>query len=203
MLNDIFLKIDENVKFRWSPENLEKSFHDTIIEEQETRYLNNSNNRDKSKTYWAHLPDVNFLYCRHLYRNFLPECNEVSNYLKNLQNTLSISYKGNSHLVNYFLNNKIDVEKLALIKTMPGQDVNIHHDRIVRKFAINIGLKNSNKWKVFFNKDPHISNFWKEPSSFIINDGEVFITQVDFFHSAVCLGSEVPRYLLSYNLVNE
>lgn len=107
-----------------------------------------------------------------------------------------------NELINAFLN--IEFDKLAVGVVKVIGDVDAHVD-VTRKYAITIGLKNSNYYRTYASYE----NISKEcmfdyntAASYIINDGDVYITKVDTLHAVrpIQLANCPERLTLTYSI---
>jgi hypothetical protein len=143
-MDNIYYKLDSNITFDWDIELLTKNLpvlYNPI--DKNKLYIDPS-----KKAHWQEFPNTNIIFARNFYENFKIQCIEISQKLKILQSKLM---KSQNLLVDDFLNHKIIPQRVNIIKTIPGLDVEIHED-ITRNTCINIGFKNSNKWKTYINK---------------------------------------------------
>lgn len=204
-MNDVVYKISDNFTINWDPEEISSKF-DTINRPHEHYPFNDPS----GLAHWQLYP-TNIAFGRNFYSNYKAECVEVAEKLKDIQEKLrdeilcdEQSFPLN-HLTETFLNHKIIPNRVNLLKTIPGKDVELHIDA-TRDLCINIGLKNSNKWTTAISKDSNIKNFESsEKNTFSINDGEAYIILINNPHTAKCLNKSdltSTRFLITYNLTN-
>ena len=116
--------------------------------------------------------------------------------LKKLQDTIRASADRNE-LINAFLNIKFTPTAVGPIKVVGEVD---SHTDITRKYAITIGLKNSSAYRTYVSTASTSADFTPDDSlSYIVGDGEVYITEVDSVHSVVPISSPIDRFTLSYS----
>jgi hypothetical protein len=118
--------------------------------------------------------------------------------LKKLQNTIKESSTRNT-LIDAFLKINFLPSAVGPIKVIGEVD---SHTDITRKYAITIGLKNSNAYRTYASNEPTNATFTpNEELSYIVGDREVYITKVDGAHCVVPIGRPVERFTLSYSAV--
>jgi hypothetical protein len=87
---------------------------------------------------------------------------------------------------------------------MPAKHVGAHVD-VTRDICLNIGLKRSSKWDTLIQDTLTVENFIPEKSHrFVIDEGTGYLMSVKHVHSVVCNDylNELPRYVITYNLLN-
>jgi len=186
-MNNNFFKLSEGCNISWDPELLSNNF--------------SSNQLDNNEPYWSHIEYANLFYCWNFYKNFKNECLEVFDHLKQIQTNLALSVNVDNRLLELFLNHKLDPNNgLGLVKIMPGYLVPIHNDK--RKIAINIGIKNTNGFRTYFNNS--IEEFWNNPDYYEMEVGDVYVLDTSAYHSVVATKNHTKnRYILSYNMINK
>lgn len=116
--------------------------------------------------------------------------------LKKLQDTIRADSNRNE-LIDAFLNIKFTPTAVGPIKIVGEVD---SHTDITRKYAITIGLKNSSAYRTYVSTAATSADFTPNDAlSYIVGDGEVYITEVDNVHSVVPISSPVDRFTLSYS----
>lgn len=204
-MNEIFYKIADKFTVSWDPEEISSEFN--TINRPRERYPYND---PSGLAHWQLYP-TNIAFGRNFYSNYKVECTEVAEKLKNIQEKLRDKRLSGEHsfptnrLTETFLNHKIIPNRVNLLKTIPGKDVELHID-VTRDLCINIGLKNSNKWTTVISKDSNIKNFESsKKNSFSMNDGEAYIILINNPHTAICLNKEdleSTRFLITYTITN-
>lgn len=189
-------KLSENFFVSWDPEKITSHFP----------LLLNSKNLDRpytspnSKCHWQLYSNINAKFARNFFNNFKAECIEVANKLTSIQKLHN--KKVENPLLEKFLSHKITPNNVNLIATVPGQDIELHSD--VRKFCINIGLKNSNKWITSISQDANISNFKNSiKNEFTLNDGDVYLLNINNPHLVRCIDPSDKvsvRYVCTYSI---
>lgn len=185
-------KLSSNFFLTWDPEIITKNFN-CISDPNDNVY-----SLPDGSPHWQIFFKQNAMFSRNFHINFKSECEEVIEKLEILRS--SISSKKDTSL-GCFLRGKLSSENISIIKTIPGKNINLHKDRM-RTFCINIGLKNSNKWKTFISKSSELDNFYNnETISFKIEDGDVYYLLIKNPHYVECLDPNnllESRYILSY-----
>jgi len=195
-MNNIFQLLENEIKFKWDPEELTKNF----------KVVSNVNGNVISLpggAYWQYYTS-GIYFTRNFYKSFPEICEEIAHLLIQLQNKYC-TLTDSSYLVNLFVNHKINIDNITLIKVVSGKSVDLHFDR-TRSFAVNIGLKNSNTCLT------HIYSGKKVVGTLIneenvkhtlrMNDGDVYILEVNQPHAVESLSNindHKDRYLISYS----
>jgi hypothetical protein len=181
--NRNFLKLGSECYIDWDPE-----------------LLSNSLPTNDNGAYWSHIDYANLFYGWNFYKNFKNECLEILTHLEQLQKNLALSANVDNRLLELFLNHKIDpANGLGLLKMLPGHLVPIHNDK--RKIAINIGLKNTNGFRTYFNNS--IEEFWNNPDYYEMEVGDVYMLNTRAYHSVVATKKHTKnRYVVTYNMIN-
>ena len=202
-MEEIFYKICDNFIVSWDPEEISAGFQSINRPHEYHPYYDPSGD-----AHWQLYP-TNVAFGRNFYPNFKAECLEVAEKLKSIQEKLRDErLSGNesfpvNRLTETFLNHKIIPNKVNLLKTIPGKDIELHYDS-TRDLCINIGLKNSNKWQTIISEDPNIKNFESsKKNSFLMNDGDAYIILINNPHVATCLNKQdlkSTRFLITYTM---
>lgn len=184
-------KLFENFKISWDPELLTKD--STEISSNQRVYSDPA-----GMMHWQVFRPTDIAFGRNFFKNYSEECVEVVNGLKEIQSKLTPS---DNELVELFRTHTIDPGGVNLIKTLPGKNINLHKD-ITRQCCLNIGLKNSNKWRSFISTQESLENFKEDETvSYILEDGEGYLLHINNPHGAVCLNTgdtNTARYILTY-----
>jgi hypothetical protein len=156
----------------------------------------------EERPHWQYLPQQ-VAISRFFYKNFPAECKEVADQLIQLQ--ASMQHRRNEHpLIAKFLDQTIVPTKVDIIHVLPGDNVLPHRDE--RKFAINIGLKNSYMRTTIFSDSEDTTEyelFEQASYSFTMQDSDVYMLQVKNVHAAYADAtneSGMTRYLISYSI---
>jgi hypothetical protein len=202
-MKEIFYKIAENFTVSWDPEEISLGFNTINRTHDRSPYYDPS-----GVTHWQLYP-TNVAFGRNFYSNYKAECIEVAKKLKDIQEKLRDEMLSGeqsfplNRLTETFLNHKIVPNKVNLLKTVPGKDIELHYDS-TRDLCINIGLKNSNKWETVISKDPNIKNFeGSKKNTFLMNDGDAYIMLINNPHTAICLNKSdliSTRFLITYTM---
>jgi hypothetical protein len=162
--------------------------------------ISSSHPTNNDGAYWQHFDYANIFYGWNLYKNFKNECLEILTHLEQLQKNLALSANVDNRLLELFLNHKIDpANGLGLLKIVPGHIVPIHTDN--RKISINIGLKNTNGFRTYFNNS--IEDFWNNPDYYDMEVGNVYMLNTRVYHTVMAIKQNTePRYVVSYNMIN-
>jgi len=121
--------------------------------------------------------------------------------LKILQQFL-LETEPRTELLDIFLNLNFKHTAVGPVKVIGPVDP---HADITRKYALTIGVKNSNHYRTYTSTDSksNSANFdYNDQLSYIVNDGDVYITRVDTLHAVVPVFADTTcsRYTLSYSI---
>lgn len=153
--------------------------------------------------------DSDVLFARNFTENFMQQCREVSDKIKKIQSELVVN-DSSLDILKKFKSHEITPWRVNLLKTIPGKDIKLHVDA-TRTICLNIGLKNSNKWKTYiFNeklgslKDIDVNNIDNYNTRTVtLNDGEGYLFKIENPHTAICLNkqdTDTSRYIITYSL---
>ncbi len=179
-------KLFENFKVSWDPEILEQKFTST----------KNVFSDGTTHPFWQYF-NTKISFGRNLYINFKSECEEVIDNLIMYQKNIA---PGQNNLLDIFLKSPLNPLRVTIMKILPSDDVKPHID-VTRNLALNIGLKNSNKWTTIVSNTTIISEFDNHmQEKYILNDGDGYLVNIKKVHK-VLRNSYVdsPRYVISYN----
>jgi hypothetical protein len=197
-MDEVFQLISKGMTVSWDPEELTKDFKVIVDDQNEIISLPNG------EAHWQYF-NSGIYFSRNFDKAFKTQCQEVIDSLLALQDQYR-KKDNNSYLVNLFLNSKIHVERLLLIKVASGQNVDLHYDK-TRSFSINIGLKNSNTCLTHVYSGELVENtFINEKNvkhTYQMNDGDAYIIATCQPHSVESLtyrNESKDRYILSYSL---
>ena len=203
-MNKPFEKIFEGFKLSWDIRELEKRFiEDQVDPEGKKRGYHTPYFHPSGRPHWQKFP-TNILFSRNFESSFPVECLELLDNLKNIQAELKTSTKP-SAFTELFLQKNFVMAGINIIKILPGVNVDPHCDTM-RLVSVNIGLVNSNTCKTHISFNNNKSEFHTSPkTSYIMNDGDIYMVLVNNTHSVeslVSIDSNLPRYIISYNMIN-
>jgi hypothetical protein len=160
--------------------------------------------------HWQYYEDTKIYFARNFHIVYKDETIELMKKLWAIKENLkTLNHK--SSMVQEFIDHKLSLDRLTIIKVDSNQAVELHFDS-TRMFAINIGLKNSNTC---------ITNIYNGPIQFApeskyklkmtddnvkytyrMSDGDVYLVNTKRPHEVVPLypKSSKSRYIASYSL---
>ena len=153
---------------------------------------------------WGDYDSVYSSFAINFPKNFLDECIEVADKLKEIQRTY-ISIPTDNKTILEFINHEIIPQRVNLVRTFSGQHWPAHSDAL-RSVNINIGLRNSNTHEVKFSETlefDHLTGaeqLYDSPTvDYIMNDGDVYLLNGKKGHWVKSL-TTVPdyRYVVTY-----
>jgi hypothetical protein len=197
--SQLYQKIFSEFSVSWNIDELEREFETIELDRYYRRPYSDPNNR----THWQHFSS-GIAFCRNFHLNFNKECIEVAEELKKHQRTISQSYRSDNRLILEFLRHNIRPDRVNITKIMPTKHVGAHVD-ITRDICLNIGLKRSNKWDTLIQDTLTVENFEPEQAHrFVIDEGTGYLMSVKHVHSVACndYSNQLPRYVITYNLLN-
>lgn len=185
----------------WDPEILTKDF--PVVEVSGAPFVDPT-----GQAHWQQF-DTDVLFARNFTENFLPQCIEVADNIRRIQNELTVD-EHSPDILKEFKKHKVKAGRVNLIKTLPGKDIKLHSDA-TRSICLNIGLKNSSKWETYiFNdqiknlREVDVSNLDKyNTHRLTLNDGEGYLLKIENPHTAICLNKQdtyTSRYIITYSL---
>lgn len=192
------IKIFENFQLSWDIEELEKEF---IQNQMHPTNSNLNYSCPSGKPHWQYFPSANIYFSRNFCINFTKECNEVNEKLANMKERL-LDVEIQDEEFRLALQNFNFLEaRLVISKIMPNENVKVHVDK-TRKIALNIGLKNSNKWRTLVSDSPNVSEFENSNKQCAtLNDGDGYLFRAENSHSVESIEfTNKPRYIISYSL---
>lgn len=190
-------KLSSNFSLTWDPEDMTKNFPVFSSNDDKPYSLPNGT------PHWQLFSKTNILFARNFYFNFKTECKEIVEKLEILK--IELSKKNNNDIIiQNFLSSRLIPNNISIIKTIPGKNIELHKD-ITRKFCINIGLKNSNKWTTFISNNNNIDEFYNSSKTiFTMEDGDVYYLYINNPHYADCLNKydvQSTRYILTCTII--
>lgn len=190
-MQELIYKVFDNFEVSWDPELLTKNY--TEISNNSSVYYDPS-----GKAHWQNFNSTCVSFGRNFFKNHIDECMEVVEKLNLIKNSLKSS---DNQLIELFRTHTINPGGISIIKTFPGKDIKLHKD-VTRKYCLNIGLKNSNKWESFISTTESLDDFNNnEYVSYILEDGHGYLLNINNPHYAVCLdhtNMDEVRYVLTY-----
>lgn len=158
---------------------------------------------DTTEPYWQIYPYTGTIFSRNFSSNFTKESKQIIEQFEVLRSSVCETDFANKTMYEIFCNHQFDYRKVQLIKTAAGENVKPHIDN-GRKFVLNVGLRNSNTCTTYLAATSDKTNFWSDnPSSFVMQDNEVYMVNVDAAHavrSMVSADSGLDRYLITYKI---
>jgi hypothetical protein len=155
--------------------------------------------------YWQYYPYTRTRFTRNFGRRFPNISKHIIEQLIPLQSSVKQEDFEDQKMYEAFVNHKFDHERVQLTKVIAGVGVLPHIDT-GREYVINIGVRNSNTCKVYMANNQNIKDFRQEKlESFIIEDNEAYILNVDHAHAVKTLvskDSNLDRYLITYRLTD-
>jgi hypothetical protein len=192
-----FIKLASDFAVNWNVDDIISKISDDVIDQNNNLgpYFDPS-----GIAHWQYYLLVNISFTRNFFRNFPRECLEVSEKLKKLQASYA-DVPTNDELMMTFINHKIVPQRVNIIRTVGGGDVNPHSD-VTRDVCINIGLQNSDIFKTRMSDNVNAEYFNNTPTKdFTMNDGDVYLLSTKNAHSVeTTIDSNTPRYIITYNL---
>jgi hypothetical protein len=191
-----FIKLASDFTVSWDIDDIiSKISDDVVITNNSGPYFHPS-----GIAHWQYFPRANISFSRNFHRNFPKECLEVSEKLKELQQSYA-NIPTNDELMLAFINHKIAPYSVDIIRTIGAGGVKPHSD-VTRDACINIGLQNSNIFKTRMSDNLNAAYFNDTPTKdFIMNDGDVYLLSTKNAHSVECItDSNMPRYIITYHL---
>lgn len=190
-IDDITSKMSDDIQI---PNNLRSSYTDSSGIVHDRPYTDSS-----GIAHWQYYT-AGISFSRNFFKNFPHECIDVVIKLKKLQ-WVHCSSSTDNELLLTFINHNIVPNRVNIIRTIGGTNVNVHCDT-TRNSCINIGLKNSNTFKTRISESQDVNNFHNNPTeTYTMNDGDAYLINIKNAHSVESLINNVePRYLITYNL---
>jgi hypothetical protein len=153
--------------------------------------------------YWQYYPYTGTRFTRNFGRRFPKIAKNIVNQLIAIQSSIKKEKFEDQKMYHAFVNHKFNHERVQLTKITSGVGVLPHYDH-GREYVINIGVRNSNTCKVYIANNKNIEGFLTETlKSFVIEDNEAFIINVDKAHAVKTLvkaEDKLDRYLITYML---
>jgi len=183
---------------------------DDILKNIPVELSNNKNSpnvfvwqQSPNEAFWQYYPYTNTRFTR----NFGKRFPEISKYIVSqliiLQESVKKEDFSDLRMYESFIKHKFDYKKVQLTKIVAGFSVLPHIDN-GREYVINIGIRNSNTCKVYMSDNRSVKDFEKQNlQSFIVEDNEAYILNVDNAHAVKTLvskDSNLDRYLITYML---
>ena len=157
-----------------------------------------------TEPYWQVYPYTGTIFTRNFSSNFPAESKYVIEQLEKLRASIQKSDFSDPVAYEALMQHQFDFRRVQLIKSVAGVDVRPHIDN-GRKFALNIGLRNSNTGTTYVSGTQDKKNFWADnPNSFTMQDGEIYMLNVDAAHAVKSLvdkDSKLDRYLITYKVL--
>lgn len=196
-------KILSNFPISWDMEHIEQYFSEEVSGLDNVWGTGKSDNTPHWQYYTAGAAGIRV--SRNFSLNFKNECMEIIIKLKQLQDKLrKETYR--SPLLDIFLNKQFTYDSykaIHLLKTSANGNISPHIDPR-RSIALNIGLKNSNACETIFSniiKEKDVLDFEKaDHSSFIMEDGDVYLMSVNNAHRVKSLSKDRDRYIITLQL---
>ena len=194
MIN-LFQLIEKDFRLSWDPEELTKNF--SVISNKKT------NIKDITEPFWEDFEEAEIYFARNLHLFYKKELIEAAVKIHIVRKKLEL-VNPLSDMATDFLANNLNLANFTLIKVKANTSVKLHFDS-TRKFALNVGLKNSDSCRTVIydgNKVPKtIINENNKKYSFTMKDGEVYLVNTTQPHEVQSLfNSDKDRFLLSYSL---
>lgn len=195
---DVFQLIGTDISMSWDPRELTKDFRVIVDDSNKVISLPNG------EAHWQYF-NSGISFSRNINLAFPKVCQEVIDTLHVMQDKFR-SIDNKSAMVNLFVNHRLDLNKVLLIKVDSGQSVDLHYDR-TRSYSINIGLKNSNTCLTHIYSGPKaehkLINENNVKHTIRMNDGDAYILATSQPHCVESLSlpnENKDRYLISYCL---
>lgn len=194
-MSSSFIKIASDFTVSWDIDSIVNNISDDII----NPYENSSPYSDPSGVaHWQLFSKTNISFARNFFQNFKLQCVEVASKLRKIQKSVI----DDDILTKSFVSHNIIPQRVNLIRTIGGFDVDVHCDA-TRSSCINIGLKNSNTFRTRISDNQDINNFYNNSTeTYTMNDGDVYLISIGNAHCVESL-TTVPesRYIITYNLI--
>lgn len=192
------IKLFENLEVSWDIEELEKEFIETKVNPINPNMVYFC---PSGKPHWQYFPGTNIYFSRNFSRTFTKECQEINLKLEDMKANLSKIENLNEKYKETLQNFNFLKSHLVISKIMPNENVKVHADR-TRKIALNIGLKNTNKWRILLSDTARMEEFENSNKQYtVLNDGEGCLLKTENLHAVESIEfSNKPRYIISYSL---
>ena len=155
-------------------------------------------------TTWGDYDSVYAAFAINFPKNFLDECIEVTDKLKEIQRTYANIPTDNKTVLE-FINHEVIPQRVSLVRTVGNRNWTAHSD-LSRSIIINIGLQNSTTHEVKFSETLEFTSLeeaeqiYNLPTvDYIMNDGDVYLLDSKKGHWVKALSTQTEyRYVITY-----